>query len=234
METTVCTPRLKLTLITTAKRGSPELEWLHEMRSDAQTTFWSIYGQAKSLEDTERFAKACLPEAPEEGGGKPKSYRVVYAVHEILQKLVTDTQPDVSHAEKPPRFVGLVTVRSLGGPNELTLPPQYTPASTHDPTTLSIELAYQFLPISWGHGIATEAVSTVLNVLKRATAFWQPFKRVYIRAIVNEENPASLGVMRKLGLQNMGVWEWTGEAIWLGGKWTDRSRIWIFGKNLIE
>jgi hypothetical protein len=40
MEPIISTPRLKLTLITTAERESPELEWLHEIRSDEKATWW--------------------------------------------------------------------------------------------------------------------------------------------------------------------------------------------------
>lgn len=40
METTIYTSKLKLTLVTTAERGSQELEWLHELRSDEKVTWW--------------------------------------------------------------------------------------------------------------------------------------------------------------------------------------------------
>lgn len=40
MDQTVFTPRLKLTLITKAERGSDEFEWLHEYRSNEQATWW--------------------------------------------------------------------------------------------------------------------------------------------------------------------------------------------------
>lgn len=40
MEKTLFTPKLKLTLITTAEKGSQELEWLHEVRSDEKATWW--------------------------------------------------------------------------------------------------------------------------------------------------------------------------------------------------
>jgi hypothetical protein len=40
MDHIIFTPRLKLTLITNAERGSPELEWLHELYSDEKATWW--------------------------------------------------------------------------------------------------------------------------------------------------------------------------------------------------
>lgn len=42
MDQTLFTPRLKLSLITTAERGSQELEWLHELRSDEKATWWRL------------------------------------------------------------------------------------------------------------------------------------------------------------------------------------------------
>lgn len=40
MDPILHTPRLKLTLITHAERGSEELNWLHELRSNKQATAW--------------------------------------------------------------------------------------------------------------------------------------------------------------------------------------------------
>lgn len=40
MDPVFYTPRLKVTLVTAAERGSAELEWMHEIRSDRQATFW--------------------------------------------------------------------------------------------------------------------------------------------------------------------------------------------------
>lgn len=54
MEQIISTPRLKLTLITQAGSGSPELAWLHTIYSDEKATFWSIYGRSQSLADTEK------------------------------------------------------------------------------------------------------------------------------------------------------------------------------------
>jgi hypothetical protein len=40
MDPVLKTERLKLTLITRAERGSEELSWLHELRSNKQTMAW--------------------------------------------------------------------------------------------------------------------------------------------------------------------------------------------------
>lgn len=40
MDPVILTPRLKLALITQAKIGSPELEWIHELSSDKDATWW--------------------------------------------------------------------------------------------------------------------------------------------------------------------------------------------------
>ena len=40
MDPIIFTPRLKLTLVTKAERGSPELEWLHELHSNEKATWW--------------------------------------------------------------------------------------------------------------------------------------------------------------------------------------------------
>jgi hypothetical protein len=40
MEKAIFTPRLKLTLVEKAERGSQELEWIHQIRSDEKATWW--------------------------------------------------------------------------------------------------------------------------------------------------------------------------------------------------
>ena len=79
---------------------------------------------------------------------------------------------------------------------------------------MTLELAYQFLPVGWGQGFATESLEAVFAACKRAPSFWTPFETVHIRAIVNEGNPASLRVMEKTGMTKCGIYVWTGK-IWL-------------------
>ena len=40
MDSILTTPRLKLTLLTHAPKGSDEFNWLHELRSDKQAQHW--------------------------------------------------------------------------------------------------------------------------------------------------------------------------------------------------
>ncbi|KAF2181138.1 hypothetical protein K469DRAFT_638785 [Zopfia rhizophila CBS 207.26] len=231
MDPIIFTPRLKLTLVTKAERGSPELEWFHELWSNEKATWWSIHGQAKSIEDTEKVIKGCLPTSE----GEENTYRVAYAVHKVLESMSGSIEGEPQPAEqeeKSTEFVGLVTLKSLdaGGlalPEDLTLP---VAAAT---TTLTVELAYMFLPIGWGKGYATESVEAVFESCKRARSFWTPFSKLYIRAIVNECNPASLRVMDKTGMTKKGVYNWTGK-VWLAGGWREQDNLHIFGMHLLE
>lgn len=134
---------------------------------------------------------------------------------------------------KSTEFVGLLTLHSLdaGGlklPENLTLP---TAATT---TTLTVELAYSFLPIGWGKGYATESIKAALESCKRARPFWTPFSKLYIRAIVNEGNPASQRVMDKTGMMKVGIYDWSGKAVFLAGKWRERDSLCIYGMHLLE
>ncbi|KAL9123380.1 MAG: hypothetical protein Q9187_000062 [Circinaria calcarea] len=232
MDPVVFTPRLKLILVTKAERGSPEFEWFHELLSNEKATWWSIYGQAKSIEDTERVIKGSLP-INKEG---EHTYRVVYAVHKVLESMsgsVEGEMPPAERGEIPTEFVGLVTLKSLDD-RSLVLPEDLTLPVAAAITTLTIEIAYSFLPIGWGKGYATESVKAVFESCKRARSFWSPFSKLYIRAIVNECNPASLRVMDKTGMTKNGVYEWTGKAVFLAGEWRERDSLHIFGMHLIE
>ena len=136
--------------------------------------------------------------------------------------------------ENSTEFIGLVNLKSLDAgslplPEDLTFVPAMAAAST-----LTVELAYMFLPKGWGKGYATEAVNPVLETCSRARSFWTPFSKLYVRAIVNDDNPASQRVMEKTGMKKKGVYEWTGKAIFLGGEWRERDSLHIFGKYLFE
>ena len=129
-------------------------------------------------------------------------------------------------------FIGLVTLKSTD-PSSLALPEHLTiPANTTTPT-LTVDLAYMFLPAAWGQGYATETLNALFEGCRRAPSFWTPYSKVYMRAIVNEENPASMRVIGKTGMTEKGVYEWTGQRVFLAGKWVERSRLRIYGMHLV-
>jgi RimJ/RimL family protein N-acetyltransferase len=219
MKRTLLTPRLKLTLVEEASRGTQEFEWMHELRSDEQTTWWrynhpclldmslytyadSIHRQSKSPKDTERFLEVCLPSQ-----GNPNAIRIAYAIHEILDDATT-------------RFIGLVTIKSLLENN--------LPETNHlyPPST--------FLPVAWGRGFASESLASVLAACRASSDSWKPYKQVFLRAIVAAENTGSLGVMRKSGMKELGVHEWRGEKAWLAGEWRESLVMHIWGMWLLE
>ena len=173
--------------------------------------------------------KRALPTDDREG----KKYRVAYAVH-IVSEPTSDAMELSSHVSRHDqvgtRFIGLVTLRSLN-PDDLVLPDHLGAATT---STLTVDLAYSFLPMAWGKGYAPEALNALFDACRRGRSFWDPFSRLYLRALVNGENPASLRVMQKTGMTFKGIYEWKGEALFLGGEWTERSSLHIFGMHLLE
>jgi RimJ/RimL family protein N-acetyltransferase len=89
-----------------------------------------------------------------------------------------------------------------------------------------------FLPTAWGKGYGTETVKSLLDAVERTSAFWSPFSKVYVRALVNPANPASQGVVKKVGMAHIGDYEWTGDAVYICGEWRERDTIQIWGRML--
>ncbi|KAH4665496.1 hypothetical protein HBH78_201940 [Parastagonospora nodorum] len=209
-------PRLKLTLITKAERGSEEFKWIHEVRSNVQSTWWSLYGPSKSPADTEQALQNMIARPHVEGG--EKVHRYPYAVHQLLEESTT-------------RFIGLITLRTLSS-EECKFPPRNDHESTA--TTLSLELAYMFLPTSWGQGFATESITAVLKSIESTpTILWAPHKKLIVRAIVNDENVPSRRVMEKCGMGVPEVLEFEGGRFLIAGKWRTKHRLFVFAKELV-
>ncbi|KAK3368423.1 GNAT domain-containing protein [Podospora didyma] len=230
MDPTILTPRLKLTLITTAERGSPELEWYHQLRSDEKATYFSIFGRSKTLEDTEKLLKG------EVTTNADSDYRAAYAVH----KLVPSTQGETpASSESKAEFIGWVSLKSIPPGQDAktglgTLPEHLVIPDAAAATTLTVEVGYAFLPKAWGCGYAPEAVKAVFEACKKGVSFWRPYEKLYVRAIVNEENPPSMRVLDKSGMVKKGVYHWKGKPIFIAGRTTEESYLHIFGLHLLE
>jgi RimJ/RimL family protein N-acetyltransferase len=173
--------------------------------------------------------KGALPMTTNEGEVNP--YRVVYAVHKWLSE-PTPTKDLGTVETVETRLIGLITLRSLG-PNDLALQADIFPPPSLTPECLTMELGYQFLPGAWAKGYATETVSAVLEACKAEKKFWEPYAKVFVRAVVNSENPASRRVMAKCGVRELGVHVWEGDGLWLAGKWRTTDSLHIFGKFVV-
>lgn len=198
--------------------------------NDVILTRPSIDGTAKTVEDTERFLKNALPVTVKDG--ETKSYRIAYAVHELLHPAENDA---VNKEDIPTRFVGLIGVKTLG-PHSLVLRSDILPPSTFEPGCLTVEMGYSYLPSAWGKGYATGAVRAVIDACKRGKTFWEPCDKVFVRAIVSPENPASMRVMAKSGMKELGMhfWDGEGQSIFVGGKWRTTDELHVFGTFVLE
>lgn len=202
------------------------------LKSVPRLTLRSIRGQSKSIEDTEHLLKSFLPT----NEGEERSYRVVYAVHKCIAPGSGSVEGEPQSADTrnmPTESIGLLTLKSLDS-SSLPLPENLTVPAAAAATTLTLELSYMFLPTAWGRGFAAESLSAVFAACKNTPSLWEPFTKLYVRAVVNDENPPSMRVMDKTGVAKRGIYVWTGDAVFLGGEWRQRSVLHIYGKYLIE
>lgn len=133
---------------------------------------------------------------------------------------------------QPSQFIGVIMLNTVDGEN-LALPEHLTIAASDTPQTVIVELGYAFLPQAWGKGYATESLNAALDTCRRATAFWEPYEKVYIRVIVNTLNPPSLRVMAKIpGMVEKGMFQ-VDRRVWLAGEWREHHDLHIFGMYLL-
>ena len=172
---------------------------------------------------------------------KESPYRVTYAVHRLLDSNPSSTEATTQsgeQVEQSTEFIGFLSLKSVSAKGDaqrrLALPGHLNLPATAATTTLTVEVAYAYLPKAWGKGYATESVKAAVKACQATRAFWAPYAKLYVRAIIIADNPASLRVMVKTGIPKKGIYEWTGEAFFHGGEWRDRASLHIYGMHLFE
>jgi RimJ/RimL family protein N-acetyltransferase len=174
----------------------------------------------KSIDETKKSMEGLAGD-----GERGRHYRGLYFVHRILEG-DSGREGDSERTE----LVGRVSFR----PEKLfPLPAKFTVPSGPGTEVLCLEFGYAFLTGGWGQGFATEALRGVLDGLQGAKAFLDPFTKLYVEAIVAPENPRSIRVLEKVGMERRGVYEWEGENVFLNGAWRE-PRVLVYGQWLAE
>lgn len=91
-------------------------------------------------------------------------------------------------------------------------------------------MGYSFFESAWGKGYATEAGSALIASYAafRATAKETEGELSYIEASVDQDNPASMKVLVKLGFKEVGL-KTAPEKVFLAGEWRGPG-YWIYGQ----
>ncbi len=149
--------------------------------------------------------------------------------------------------------VGSVSLRRAPRGPELPPPTTFAAAAevgsanseAHEPVGLeALEirvLGYALFAHAQGKGYATEAVGGLLNAYRQEIGKWGESKqglgkgdveekRFYVEAGVDQENPGSQRVLRKLGFRTVGM-KIEKEKAWLNGAWRG-PEWWITGLYL--
>lgn len=223
------TPRLNLVLLSDTSEGSQHVQWFHEDWTDVDATAWfellsktyfitnldrSLHGPTKSLEESREWMIE----------HRTKWDNLFYAVF---------AKPDGREgtASDPGVHVGSASLRRQpAGP---TLPP-FEPAKATDrgkPLNMRA-IGYALYKAHWGKGYATEANKAMLNAYMDSIQVEKAKgeELFYLEAGVDEGNPGSQSVLKKIGFKEVG-WKTETEPVFLGGEWR-HGGYWILGQYM--
>ena len=131
---------------------------------------------------------------------KETPYKVTYAVHKLLDfnpSSAEATTQSGEQVEKSTEFIGFLSLKSVSPEGDaqrrLALPEHLTLPARAATTTLTVEVAYAYLPKAWGKGYATESLIGGVNYV------FENLKLPRIMAITSTHNTASRKVLLKAG-----------------------------------
>ena len=178
----------------------------------------SLAGPQKTLEEASEFLRSQLPD----GSGENTKYRVLYAIHRIR-----DDKANGIFDSNSEDFETIGTCTLKPG---MTVPiHDHMTTKTNEATgVLRLEIGYQFLPEVWGKGYATEACIALLDACRKSNSHFAPYTSLYIDGVVSPDNPASMKVLEKAGLKQIGLNAWEGEPVFLAGAMRDPV-VWVYG-----
>jgi RimJ/RimL family protein N-acetyltransferase len=124
-------------------------------------------------------------------GGRASTMEEINTV--MLPRLKSYTNPDkgwgiwkvttlATQLDCPSTYIGWILVRPMDFFSDA-------------PQLNDIELGWRFKQMSWGKGYATEAVKAIIEMLA------QQADVSHVSAVADEDNVASIGIMKKLGMQ---------------------------------
>lgn len=140
---------------------------------------------------------------------------------------VFEKQEGTAGTEQDPGVhVGSVSLRrQLAGP---TLPPPGRSEEDQGEVDLRV-LGYAMFKRAWGKGYATEANKALLDEYATAVAKEREAGKVFwLEGCVDEGNPGSQAVLKKLGFDKVGFKD-EPEPIFLGGEWREGGYM-VYGK----
>ncbi|KAH7079845.1 GNAT domain-containing protein [Paraphoma chrysanthemicola] len=219
---TISTPHLTLLRLTdtSPSPSNTHLQYFHENWTDPDATSWSLHGPCHSLEESQTWMVECLV----------KRDNLFYSIF---------VKPDGSGEgveNELGTHVGSIGLRRQDTGPTLPAPPlveEHGSASEAGAKEKEVDLrviGYALFKRAWGKGYATEAAAALLKAYTASVAEEKAKgeKAFYVEAGVDEGNPASDAVLRKVGFKKVG-WKTETESVFLGGEWRSGG-YWIYGQ----